>query len=124
MHLENEPRLEAHAHTSTPEHVAKTLILIQTTLELQLTPNIGGIGKPASGGRKDKIKRISGQGGKRALFFADSGGLFCFEEHTSVTEDDDTYWSPTSVSGLYGSAEDAERDARMELPWLREPDSK
>jgi len=35
MHLENEPRLEAHAHTSTPEHVAKTLILIQTAYELQ-----------------------------------------------------------------------------------------
>jgi hypothetical protein len=32
--------LEAHARTSTPEHVAKTLILIQTTLELQLDPNI------------------------------------------------------------------------------------
>jgi hypothetical protein len=33
MHLKNEPRLETHAHTSTPEHIAKTLILIQSAAQ-------------------------------------------------------------------------------------------
>src|ERR1700722_12690854 len=38
MHLENEPRLEAHAHTSAPERVAKTLILIQRPWQRQPRP--------------------------------------------------------------------------------------
>jgi len=41
MHLEMNLDWKLHAHTSTPEHVAKTLILIQTTLKLQLAADIG-----------------------------------------------------------------------------------
>ena len=51
-------------------------------------------------------------------------GLFRFVELTYITEGDGHwFWTPVSESGLYASAEDAERGARLELPWLRDENS-
>jgi hypothetical protein len=67
-----------------------------------------------------EIKRVlSADGKQRMLIMAASGNLFRFDEDTYVTEDGYTFWTPTHISGLYDSAEAAERDARLELPWLR-----
>jgi hypothetical protein len=68
-----------------------------------------------------EIKRVLRADGKqRLLIMAASGSFFRFEEDTYVTKDGYTFWRPTHSSGLYDSAEAAERDARIELPWLRD----
>jgi hypothetical protein len=66
---------------------------------------------------------LSADGKKRLLIYAAPGNLFSFEEHTYVTEDGYIFWSPSHGSGLYDSAEAAERDARLELRWLRDGNS-
>ena len=68
-----------------------------------------------------EVKRMSNlDGNRRMVILSEPGGLFRFEEESYVTEDGYTFWSCTNMSGLYDSAEAAERDARMELPWLRD----
>ena len=69
-----------------------------------------------------EIKRIESRDGKKRVFITKStvGNLFRFEEETYRTDEDGSYWNPSYGSGLYDSAEAAERDARIELPWLRE----
>ncbi|HWW24780.1 MAG TPA: hypothetical protein VNZ85_02670 [Caulobacter sp.] len=55
-------------------------------------------------------------------------GLFRFDEVKWVGPyvddengyEEEGYWSPITRSGLYDSAEAAERDARAQIPWLRE----
>jgi len=51
-------------------------------------------------------------------------GFFSFEESCEAIEDipdlgPETYWMITYVSGLFDSAEAAERDAQLAIPWLR-----
>jgi hypothetical protein len=69
-----------------------------------------------------EIKRVpSADGKKRLLIYKTApGNLFSFEKHNYVTEDCRSYWIPTHTSSLYDSAEGAERDARLELHWLRD----
>jgi hypothetical protein len=72
------------------------------------------------------IKRIVSQDGQRRMTVSRTpNDLFRFSEDTFVTEDPPaasmdplTYWSPSHMSGLYASAEEAEKAAYMELPWL------
>jgi hypothetical protein len=57
--------------------------------------------------------------------FRGDHGLFRFEEMSWREPDaddpyDEGYWASTRCSGLYDTAEAAERDARAEIPWLRE----
>jgi hypothetical protein len=75
------------------------------------------------------IKRIESADAARALeVFRGDHGLFRFDEmkwiEPEVDDDhcyeDEGYGSLVTCSGLYGSAEAAERDARAEIPWLRE----
>jgi hypothetical protein len=72
------------------------------------------------------VKRIERADAARALeILRGDHGLFRFDEMKwyGPTEDpyeDEGYWSPTMSSGLYDSADAAERDARAEIPWLRE----
>jgi hypothetical protein len=73
------------------------------------------------------IKRVESPDGARALeIFHGNHGLFRFDEMKWCAPDIDDpyeeegYWAPTMCSGLYDSADTAERDARAELPWLRE----
>jgi len=70
-----------------------------------------------------EIKRIESSDGKKRVSIVRStvGNLFRFEEETYVTDRDGyTYWNCTYISGFYDSAEAAERDAHVELPWLRD----
>ncbi|MDR3465198.1 MAG: hypothetical protein P4M07_04560 [Xanthobacteraceae bacterium] len=46
-------------------------------------------------------------------------GLFEFRAYVERYEEG-AYWSPTEISGLYESAEEAERGALNEVPWLRQ----
>lgn len=72
-----------------------------------------------------EIERVlSADGKKRVLIIAGSGNLFRFDEATYVTKDGYTFWSPTHGSGFYDSVEAAEREAGVELPWLRDKNSK
>ena len=69
------------------------------------------------------VKTIESPDGKKRVSIVKSrvGNLFSFEEETHTTDEDGyTYWSPSYGSGFYDSAEAAERDARLELPWLRD----
>ena len=75
------------------------------------------------------IRRIEGADATRALeILGDEHGLFRFDEvkwiEPHVDDDydyeEEGYWSPVTCSGLYDSAEAAERDARAQIPWLRD----
>jgi hypothetical protein len=71
-----------------------------------------------------EVSRVNSRDGMKYMSVHTRDNMFCFVEHTQFTEVEPyqtyTYFSPTHQSGLYESAEDAERDARLELPWLRE----
>jgi hypothetical protein len=49
-------------------------------------------------------------------------GLFCFSEHRYLFDDYDKkyFWSPAYGSGVYESAEAAENEARVIIPWMKE----
>lgn len=73
------------------------------------------------------VKRIERADAVRALeIFRGDHGLFRFDEmkwHEPDIDDpyeDEGYWAPILSSGLYGSADAAERDARAEIAWLHE----
>ncbi len=70
-----------------------------------------------------EIKHVLSADGKKRMLIMEAGNLFRFDEDTYVTEGGYTFWSPTHCSGVYDSAEAAERDARLELPWLRDKNS-
>ncbi len=55
----------------------------------------------------------------RLDIFQRPDGHFGYEGVTQETEDGETYWRPSDVSGIYETAEEAERDALAEAPWLR-----
>jgi hypothetical protein len=64
---------------------------------------------------------------RRLLIFKRENGFFSFMEEFEDTEDMteygmgiDTFWVTGCESGLYGNVEDAERDARAVIPWLRD----
>jgi hypothetical protein len=70
-----------------------------------------------------EIKRVPRQDGKKRMLVVKSGlgNLYRFEEESYVTtEDGYSFWATSHVSGLYDSAEAADRAGRLELPWLRE----
>jgi hypothetical protein len=64
---------------------------------------------------------------RRLHIYQANTGLFWFSEEFEDREDltdfgmgVSVFWSPSVPSGLYGTIEDAERDARAVIPWLRE----
>jgi len=70
---------------------------------------------------------LSVDGKRRVMIYHDEGGLFSFDEDQYLLEDTpyvaevpSWYWSTVYSSGKYGSAADAERDARASIPWLRD----
>jgi hypothetical protein len=68
-------------------------------------------------------QRITSRDGRSRLeIVAEQNGMFRFVEETEREGDEYTgsYFAPSHWSGLYASAEDAERDARLTLPWLRD----
>jgi hypothetical protein len=72
------------------------------------------------------LKRIERADGTRAVeIFRGDHGLFRFDEvkwHEPAIDDAyeyEGYWAPSMCSGLYDSADAAERDARAEIVWLR-----
>ena len=70
------------------------------------------------------MKQIdSADGLARAFIMANGHGQFRFSEEAYVTEDGYTFWRPNWESGLYDSADAAERAARSELGWLRDQNS-
>ena len=67
---------------------------------------------------------VSDDGKRRVEVFDHQDGFFSFEESHETTDivpeyGSDTYWMTSHISGLYESAEAAERDARTTVPWLR-----
>jgi hypothetical protein len=55
----------------------------------------------------------------RLDIFRRPDGHFGYAGESQVTEDGETYWNPTDMSGIYETAEEAEKDALVEVPWLR-----
>ena len=63
---------------------------------------------------------VSADGKRRANVYRRHNGFFGFEEEIELYDDySGLYWSPASGSGLYGTHEEALRDARAEIPWIR-----
>jgi hypothetical protein len=46
-------------------------------------------------------------------------GLYAFVGETERQKDGYTFWAPSDLSGLYDSAETAEREAIGLVPWLK-----
>ena len=59
---------------------------------------------------------------KRLILIGEPNGMWRFVEDSHYEGDEYTgpYFAPTHFSGLYESADAAERDARAMLPWLRD----
>lgn len=58
----------------------------------------------------------------RLTLISEANGMWRFVEDSHFAGDEYTgpYFASTHVSGLYESADAAERDARAMLPWLRD----
>jgi len=71
-----------------------------------------------------EVSRLNSSDGSQYVSIWTQGGLFYFVEHKKFTEVEPyqtyDYFAPTRQSGLYASATDAERAARLELAWLRD----
>jgi hypothetical protein len=74
------------------------------------------------------IKRFESFDGKRRVsILARDDGFYAYEEMAEDFEDMrciggaiERTWLPVQESGIYESAEDAERDARLAISWMRE----
>ena len=66
-------------------------------------------------------RRIAETATLRLVLIAEPNGMWRFEEESEQEVDEYTgrHFAPTHVSGLYESADAAERDARATLQWLR-----
>jgi hypothetical protein len=67
------------------------------------------------------IKEFERADGKARLFIlARNDGLYEYRGEVEVVGDEyeGIYWMPTEMSGLYATAEEAERDAFASVPWL------
>ena len=73
------------------------------------------------------LSHMDAPDGIHRVTIEESDGLFRFVAFTFISEveigEAHNYWRPICWSGLYRSAEDAERDARAEYPWLRHENS-
>ena len=75
-----------------------------------------------------EIKVVFSRDGKRRFHLYDrADGFFSFDETYEAQEDltevggpIETYWAEGYHSGIYESAQAAEREARVMLPWLQE----
>ena len=73
-----------------------------------------------------KIVKVieKGDGKSKVNVLERNDGLFEFrayvEQHDDGPYSSGPYWSPTFYSGLYASAEEAERDALNQVHWLRQ----
>ena len=71
-----------------------------------------------------ELYRVQAPDGLRSITVEECDGLFRFVAWKLITEQEEddgrtrTHPNPIRWSGLYASAEDAERDARSEFPWL------
>ncbi|MGH7023665.1 MAG: hypothetical protein ACREEB_08755 [Caulobacteraceae bacterium] len=74
----------------------------------------------------DTLRTIVKDGGDRRLVVLGNDlGLFTFtvEQFLDPSEEPgllEGCWTPTSGGGYYQSADEAERDARQEIDWLRQ----
>jgi len=73
-----------------------------------------------------RVRRIEHHDGSRRVDFFDRGdGLFSYESECEAFDDVPglgplIYWKCEYQSGLYGTLEDAERDAFATIGWLHE----
>lgn len=76
--------------------------------------------------RVRQVKTFQRSDGKRRLdIFIRDDGYYEFVEEGEKYEDfvKEYYWAPIQFSGIYGTMEEAERDARRVIQWLRENSS-
>jgi hypothetical protein len=67
------------------------------------------------------IKTIEKRDGSAKLFIMKrDDGLYRFVGERLAEEFGETYWEPCDFSGVYQSADDAERAAEKEVLWLRD----
>jgi hypothetical protein len=75
-------------------------------------------------GERRVVKRVQSKDGKHRLDLIErSDGLFEFVGHSETTEDGDTFWEPTLFSGIHDSLQSAERQALVDMVWLRDEKS-
>lgn len=62
---------------------------------------------------------VSNDGLHRLAIFERSDGRFGYAGEKLTTEDGQTFWRPCDLSGIHETAEAAEQNARLEVPWFR-----
>jgi hypothetical protein len=73
------------------------------------------------------IKVIDRADGKAKVYIlARHDGFYEYRAYLEIqgTEYEGIYWAPTYKSGLYASADEAERAAYDDVPWLRQQNRK
>jgi len=74
---------------------------------------------------KNVLRKYRSADGQRLVeVFDHQDGFYSYEESCEAVENipdlgPETYWMTSFVSGLFDSAEAAERDAKLGIPWLR-----
>jgi hypothetical protein len=69
----------------------------------------------------DIVKTVTSADGQRRLHIYRHGNFFAFAEDVDASIVGGTGWMPvTSPSGVYDSAETAEREAVAQVDWLRD----
>jgi hypothetical protein len=69
------------------------------------------------------VKVIDRADGKARVYILErKDGLYEYRGEAEIVGDEyeGIYWAPTEFSGLHASADDAERAAFNEVPWLRQ----
>jgi hypothetical protein len=68
------------------------------------------------------IDRVDGKA--KVYILARDDGLYEYRVEVEIQGDeyDGVYWSPAERSGLFASAQEAERAAFDDVPWLRQED--
>jgi hypothetical protein len=71
---------------------------------------------------KETTRLVAENATKRLTLLGETNGMWRYVEDSHHEGDEYTgpYFAPTHFSGLYESADAAERDARATLPWLKD----
>jgi hypothetical protein len=69
----------------------------------------------------EEIRKLQRPDGKAEVYILKrDDGLYEYVGSVECEEDGYVYWGPVEHSGLFASAEEAERNALDEIPWLRQ----
>lgn len=67
-----------------------------------------------------EVERYQSADGKHLLRIFRRDAQFYFTEISELTQNSETFWTPTTESSLYDSLEAARREAVAKLAWMKD----